>query len=217
MSEIYADINQLQAKRKVLFKRIKTAKFLGFLEGFAFFVLAYYFCKDVVISIALAALFAVAFFRLFTQRILREKNILDAQILGLFLQKNEAKFSDETCKGFDLAEFEIKDFKANNALEFRDFFLFDVSFKNASNELFLGVLMSLKGGHFKKRESLEENELFKKLKEPNFNTSKLYIKNNLALIPSLSNPFFISNNLSVEENFKQMNANLAKLEELILK
>lgn len=218
------EFKELEASRALLLKRIKIAQILSFIEALGFFAVAFFFTKDIIISIAISALFVVAFFRFFTQRLFKAKNILEARALRLFLSSFKAHFSganlslDEFEKQGLNALFEnIKDFKANNALEFSNFSLFDMSFR-ASGGVFLGILIRLKPD-FKFKKSLktcDKNELLIKLKTSEFNTNKLLIYGNFALIASLSNPFFIAKNLSLEENFTQMSENLEKIQNLIL-
>lgn len=219
------EFKELETSRALLLKRIKIAKILSFVEGAGFFALAFYFTSDLIIAIAIAALFAAFFFRLFSHKLFKRANVLEARILRLFLSLFQAKFSGASLsldallkQGVNLSENfpVIKDFKANNGLEFEEFSLFDMSFR-AQNGVFLGVLLELKP-KFKFKESLktcEPNELLAKLKTSEFSTQKLLVKGNFALIASLSNPFYLNKSLNLKENFTQMSANLEKIQSLL--
>ena len=143
---------------------------------------------------------------------------LESEFLRVFLARHKAKFKggklDESALQRLALPFE--QIKTSAGVEFSHFVLYDISFKNASGGAFIGVLLALKNAKFKANlPSLDENALFERLSHTDFDTQRLFVKGEFALIASLKNPFFISPKLNLEQNLAQMNANLAQIQALI--
>lgn len=204
---------ELESQRAVIFKSLKISKIATWAEGLIFFALGFVLTADLVLSLALAALLGAIFYRLFVYKIHKRKNIINAKILEFFLQKIDGKFKGG---GFEkkLSEFELdfKEFQSNNCLEFKEFLLYDSSFKNAYNQSFFGVLLVLKKGKF--GTNLNE-EIFKGLDEAHFQTKLFLSIHNLAFIPNLSNPFLIQDRLSIDENLAKLQKNFSLLESFV--
>lgn len=192
--------------------------------------------RDLIISLFLSTLCAVLFYRYLTNRLFARQNELKNELLSHFLARNHAKFTQE------LPNFHaLQGAKMQNGLDFRHFVLCDISFKNAANHAFLGVLITPKNAKFKENlKSIDENALFEKLKFRGFDASRIYLshrKNEIydgengenlsfksgeiysknaefALIPSLENPFFINPKFSLKENLNLMQNNFNKIENL---
>lgn len=126
---------------------------------------------DLIISLFLSTLCAVLFYRYLTNRLFVRQNELKNELLSHFLAQNHAKFTQE------LPNFHaLQGAKMQNGLEFRHFVLCDISFKNAANHAFLGVLIAPKNAKFKENlKSIDENALFEKLKFRGFDASRIYL------------------------------------------
>ena len=207
------DTNALELERANIFKRLKILKFLSLIQSLIALYLAFVLSKDAIISLAIAVFVGVFFYRF-----LARQNALESEFLRAFLARHKAKIKggklDESALQRLALPFE--QIKTSAGVEFSDFVLYDISFKNASDGAFMGVLLVLKNAQFKANLlSLDENALFERLSHTDFDTRKLFVRGEFALIASLKNPFFISPKLNLEQNLAQMNANLAKIENLI--
>lgn len=127
--------------------------------------------RDLIISLFLSTLCAVLFYRYLTNRLFARQNELKNELLSHFLAQNHAKFTQE------LPNFHaLQGAKMQNGLEFKHFVLCDISFKNAANHAFLGVLIAPKNAKFKENlKSIDENALFEKLKFRGFDASRIYL------------------------------------------
>lgn len=127
--------------------------------------------RDLIISLFLSTLCAVLFYRYLTNRLFARQNELKNKLLSHFLVQNHAKFTQE------LPNFHaLQGAKMQNGLEFKHFVLCDISFKNAANHAFLGVLITPKNAKFKENlKSIDENALFEKLKFRGFDASRIYL------------------------------------------
>ena len=212
------DTNALETERQLIFKRLKILKFLSLIESLIALYLAFVLSKDAIISLAIAVFVGVFFYRFLSRRLLAMQNALESEFLRAFLARHKAKFKggklDESALQRLALPFE--QIKTSAGVEFSHFVLYDISFKNASGGAFIGVLLALKNANFKANlPSLDENALFERLIHTDFDTQRLFVKGEFALIASLKNPFFISPKLNLEQNSAQMNANLAKIQALI--
>lgn len=209
-------LNALENEQKLITKRLVILQFLSILEALAVLYLAFVFSKDIVIAFCLSVFVGIVFYKLCSRKLLQRQKIIKNELLNHFLRKNHAKFTGKSLDEANLQTFPFADFKAINGIEFKDFTLYDVSFKNANGGTFMGILIELKQAKFKNNLPLsDENVLFEKLKNAEFSTNTLYIKYKFALIASLTNPFFISSKLSLNENLAKMKANLAQIQNLI--
>lgn len=212
------DTNALETERQLIFKRLKILKFLSLIESLIALYLAFVLSKDAIISLAIAVFVGVFFYRFLSRRLLARQNALESEFLRAFLARHKAEF-----KGTKLDEnalqrlaLPFEQVKTGAGVEFSRFFLYDISFKNASGGAFIGVLLVLKNAQFKANlPSLDENALFERLSHTDFETQKLFVRGEFALIVSLKNPFFISPKLNLEQILAQMNENLAKIQALI--
>ena len=219
-----SDLNALEIERAIIFKRLKILKILAFLEGFIALFLAFVASKDLIIALVVGVFAGVFFYRFLSRKLLARQKDIESTLLRHFLTQNEAEFKGDL--GVILQKFALPfaDFKASNGFEFKDFFLCDISFKNASGQAFIGILLVLKNGvlnsakalKFKKDlPNIDENALFQRLTNADFSTDRLFIKDDFALIATLKNPFFIEKGLNLKQNLEKMNANLAKIQALL--
>lgn len=209
-------LNTLENEQKLITKRLIMLQFLSILEALAVFYLGFVLSKDLVIAFCLSVFVGIVFYKLCSRKLLQRQKDIKNELLSHFLRKNHAKFTEKKLDEINLQTFPFEDFKAINGIEFKTFTLYDTSFKNANGGTFMGILIELKQAKFKNNLPLsDENALFEKLKNTEFSTNTLYIKDKFALIASLTNPFFISPKLSLNENLVKMKANLAQIESLI--
>ena len=229
-----SNLNALEFERESIFKRLKILKILAVVESVTLLYLAFVFSKDLIISLFIAVFVGVFFYRFLSRRLLARQNELENKLLQHFLAEHKGKF-----KGGGLDENALKELalpfeliKTSASVEFARFTLYDINFKNTSGGAFIGVLLVLKNAEFGAKSPsadfkdkdlhfkadlpcIDENTLFEKLNFTHFDTQRLFIKGEFAIIATLQNPFFISPKLSLKENLAQMNANLAKIENLI--
>lgn len=208
----------LDLERASIFKRLAILKFLALLESVIVLYLAFVLSKDAIIALCAAVFVGVFFYRLLSRRLLARQRAIENELLQHFLAQNNAKFKgagiDETT--LQKLALPFSDIKTSAGVEFARFLLYDTSFKNASGGAFMGVLIVLKNAEFKADlPCIDENALFEKLNFAHFDTQRLFIKGEFALIATLQNPFFISPKLSLSQNLAQMNENLGKIESLI--
>lgn len=195
-----------------ILKKIQILKILSFIEAIIVLYLGFVLSKDFIIALAVSVFVGVFFYRFLSSRLLKRQEDIKNELLRHFLEQNKAKFTHN----LQALVLPFADFKAINGIEFVDFKLYDVSFKNANGGAFMGVLIELKKANFKSNLAIiDENALFERLKNKDFNTDKIYIKSKFALIATLSNPFFISFKLSLKENLAKMQSNLAQIQSLI--
>lgn len=213
------NINALEFERTNIFKRLKILKFLSIIEALIMLYLAFVMSKDLIISFVIAVFVGVFFYRFLSRKLLARQNAIDNELLMHFLVQNKAQF-----KGIGLDEqalqklaLPFENIKTSSGVEFPHFLLYDISFKNASNCTFIGILLVLKKARFKDElNSVDENALFQRLHSTEFDTQKIFIKDEFALIATLTNPFFVNAKLNLSQNLAQMKANLTKIENLIL-
>lgn len=210
------ELENLDFEWTKILKKIQILKILSFIEAIIVLYLAFVLSKDVVIAFCLSVFVGIVFYKLCSRKLLQRQKIIKNELLSHFLRKNHAKFTGKSFDTTNLNNFPFAEFKAINGIEFKDFTLYDASFKNANDGTFMGIFIELKEVKFKKNLPLsDENALFKKLKNVKFSTNTLYIKDKFALIASLTNPFFISSKLSLSQNLDIMKANLAQIQSLL--
>ena len=207
-----------EPERESIFKRLKILKFLAFVESVIVLYLAFVVSRDLIISLCIAVFAGVFFYRFLSRRLLARQNALENELLQHFLAEHKGKFKggglDEKVLEKLALPFELV--KTSAGVEFTHFALYDISFKNAGGGAFIGVLLVLKNAKFKENlPCIDENALFEKLNFTHFDTQRLFIKGEFALIATLQNPFFISPKLSLHQNLAQMSENLSKIENLI--
>lgn len=211
------NINALEFERTSIFKRLKILKFLSIIEALIMLYLAFVMSKDLIISFVIAVFVGVFFYRFLSRKLLARQNAIDNELLTHFLVQNKARF-----KGTGLDEqalqklaLPFENIKTSSGVEFLHFLLYDISFKNV-NGTFIGILIVLKKARFKDElKSIDENTLFQRLHSTEFDTQKIFIKDEFALIATLTNPFFVNAKLNLNQNLAQMKANLDKIENLI--
>ena len=217
------ELNALEIERAIIFKRLKILKILAFLEGFIVLYLAFVASKDLIIALVVGVFAGVFFYRFLSRKLLARQKDIESTLLRHFLTQNEAEFKGDLGVILQKLALPFANFKASNGFEFKDFFLCDISFKNASGQAFIGILLVLKEDNlnsakalkFKKDlSSIDENALFQRLTNADFSTDRLLIKDDFALIATLKNPFFIEKRLNLKQNLEKMNANLAKIQAL---
>ena len=219
-----SELNALEIERAVIFKRLKILKFLAFLEGFIALFLAFVASKDLIIALVVSVFAGVFFYRFLSRKLLARQKDIESTLLRHFLTQNEAEFKGDLGAILQKLVLPFADFKASNTFEFKVFFLCDISFKNASGQAFIGILLVLKEDNLNSAKaqkfkanlsSIDENALFQRLTNADFSTDRLLIKDNFALIATLKNPFFIEKKLNLKQNLEKINANLAKIQALI--
>ena len=218
------DFTAFESERAIIFKRLKILKILAFLEGFIVLYLAFVASKDLIIALVVGVFAGVFFYRFLSRKLLARQKDIESTLLRHFLTQNEAEFKGDLGVILQKLALPFANFKASNGFEFKDFFLCDIIFKNASGQAFVGILLvfkednlnSAKALKFKKDlPNIDENALFQRLTNADFSTDRLLIKDNFALIATLKNPFFIEKGLNLKQNLEKMSANLAKIQALI--
>lgn len=216
-----------------LLKSVQILRLVSVLWWLLALLIAFAMSKDLIIALCLSTLCAVLFYRYLTNRLFARCDEIKNKLLSHFLEQNKAKFKpksrildflnsnspNKNSENSSLLKF-IENAKTKNFIEFERFFLCDINFKNSANQAFLGILLILKDAKFKENLLLlNENELFKKLKDEEFNADKIYtnseISTKFALVPNLVNPFFINLKFTLKENLILMQKNLTKIQDLL--
>ena len=139
-----SDLNALEIERAVIFKRLKILKFLAFLEGFIALYLAFVASKDLIIALVVGVFAGVFFYRFLSRKLLARQKDIESTVLRHFLTQNEAEFKGDLGAILQKLALPFANFKASNGFEFKDFYLCDIIFKNASGQAFIGILLVLK-------------------------------------------------------------------------
>lgn len=204
----------LENQRLYILKRLGILKSLSLIEALLVGFLAFVFIKDVMIAIIGAIFVGVFFYRLTSKRLIKSKKELETSVLKLFLARQKAHFPkkpllQEEFASLNLSE-NLKEFQAGEGIEFKNFTLYDVKFKDKLGRFFCGICLisklGLNGG--------DEEQIYKKVVGKNFTLSSYFAKDGRVLIACLANPFFVDLKKSVEENHKTMQENLEKLNSL---
>lgn len=212
------DFNALEFERASIVKRLGILRFLALIESLIVLYLAFVLSKDAIISLCIAVFVGVFFYRFLSRRLLARQNFIQRECLRQFLAQQNAEFKNDSLneKALQRLALPFENIKTSGGVEFPAFKLYDISFKNASNGAFIGVLLVLQNAVFKPNlPSIDENALFQRLSSKDFDTQRLFIKGEFALIATLTNPFFVDFRLNLNQNLAQMKANLDKIQSLI--
>lgn len=212
------DFNALEFERANIIKRLGVLRFLAILESLIVLFLAFVLSKDAIISLCAAVFVGVFFYRFLSRKLLARQAFIQSEFLRHFLVQNNAKFTNDSLdeKALQKLTLPFESVKTSGGVEFPHFLLYDISFKSVGNGAFIGVLIRLKNARFKPNLSnIDENALFQRLRSTGFDTQRLFIKDEFALIASLTNPFFVNAKLNLSQNLAQMNENLSKIQSLI--
>lgn len=199
-------MQELENERLNIVKRSKILKFITFLQTFLLFFISFVFCKDIFIALFISAFNGYLFFNFFNKKI--NSSSLEFKILDIFLQNQNIKFQKSNLKKI---LFDTLEFKSQNMFISDDFILYDVLFLDEYKRYFCGIMLKIN----KKFKTNENEDIFLKLKNNDFNINIFYTKDEFCFIPSLKNPFNIDLNLSVEKNLNNMQNNLKKIQEFI--
>lgn len=212
------DFNALEFERASIVKRLGILRFLALIESLIVLYLAFVLSKDAIISLCIAVFVGVFFYRFLSRRLLARQNFIQRECLRQFLAQQNAEFQNDSLneKALQRLALPFESIKTSGGTQFRAFKLYDISFKNASNGAFIGVLLVLQNAVFKPNlPSIDENTLFQRLSNKDFDTQRLFIKGEFALIATIRNPFFVDFRLNLNQNLAQMKANLDKIQSLI--
>ena len=218
-----SDLNALEIERAIIFKRLKILKILAFLEGFIVLYLAFVASKDLIIALVVGVFAGVFFYRFLSGKLLARQKYIENTLLRHFLTQNEAEFKGDLGVILQKLALPFANFKASNGFEFKDFFLCDISFKNASGQAFIGILLVLKNDDLNLNSSksaensaqTQNTTLNSKQNAPTLNSAKtqnapsktLKFKKDLssidenALFQRLSNADFSTDRLLIKDNF----------------
>ncbi|MBZ7942256.1 poly(A) polymerase [Campylobacter molothri] len=212
-------MDALENQRIFISKRLKILKFLSTLEAIIVLFLAFVFTKDSIISLILALLVGIFFFRFTSKKLILAKKELQINALNLFLKRFGAKFKKEGLNQKDFLKLEIvsdlKEFKSQNCFDFKEFKIYDVQFINTNKEFFCGILLQSLNSN-KKHDFSDEKNIYTKLKNKNFTLDYILNKNNYFLIATLKNPFFIDLNQNLKDNFEILEKNLISIKNKFL-
>ncbi|MBZ7930812.1 MULTISPECIES: poly(A) polymerase [Campylobacter] len=212
-------MDALENQRILISKRLKILKFLSTLEAIIVLFLAFVFTKDSIISLILALLVGIFFFRFTSKKLILAKKELQINALNLFLKRFGAKFKKEGLSQKDFLKLEIvsdlKEFKSQNCFDFKEFKIYDVQFINTNKEFFCGILLQSLNSN-KKHDFSDEKNIYTKLKNKNFTLDYILNKNNYFLIATLKNPFFIDLNQNLKDNFEILEKNLISIKNKFL-
>ncbi|MBZ7952124.1 poly(A) polymerase [Campylobacter sp. RM9939] len=212
-------MDALENQRILISKRLKILKFLSTLEAIIVLFLAFVFTKDSIISLILALLVGIFFFRFTSKKLILAKKELQINALNLFLKQFGAKFKKEGLSQKDFLKLEIvsdlKEFKSQNCFDFKEFKIYDVQFINTNKEFFCGILLQSLNSN-KKHDFSDEKNIYTKLKNKNFTLDYILNKNNYFLIATLKNPFFIDLNQNLKDNFEILEKNLNSIKNKFL-
>ncbi|WP_417903811.1 poly(A) polymerase [Campylobacter sp. LH-2024] len=212
-------MDALENQRILISKRLKILKFLSTLEAIIVLFLAFVFTKDSIISLILALLVGIFFFRFTSKKLILAKKELQINALNLFLKRFGAKFKKEGLSQKDFLKLEIvsvlKEFKSQNCFDFKEFKIYDVQFINTNKEFFCGILLQSLNSN-KKHDFSDEKNIYTKLKNKNFTLDYILNKNNYFLIATLKNPFFIDLNQNLKDNFEILEKNLNSIKNKFL-
>lgn len=212
------DINALEFERASIIKRLGILRFLAIIESLIVLYLVFVMSKDAIISLCIAVFVGVVFYRFLSRKLLTRQNFIQSECLRQFLAQQNAEFNNDSLneKALQRLALPFENIKTSCGTQFPAFKLYDISFKNASNGAFIGVLLVLQNAAFKPNlPSIDENALFQRLRSKDFDTQKIFVKDEFALIATLTNPFFVDAKLNLNQNLAQMKANLDKIENLI--
>ncbi|MBZ7968351.1 poly(A) polymerase [Campylobacter molothri] len=212
-------MDALENQRILISKRLKILKFLSTLEAIIVLFLAFVFTKDSIISLILALLVGIFFFRFTSKKLILAKKELQINALNLFLKRFGTKFKKEGLSQKDFLKLEIvsdlKEFKSQNCFDFKEFKIYDVQFINTNKEFFCGILLQSLNSN-KKHDFSDEKNIYTKLKNKNFTLDYILNKNNYFLIATLKNPFFIDLNQNLKDNFEILEKNLNSIKNKFL-
>ncbi|MBZ7928059.1 MULTISPECIES: poly(A) polymerase [Campylobacter] len=212
-------MDALENQRILISKRLKILKFLSTLEAIIVLFLAFVFTKDSIISLILALLVGIFFFRFTSKKLILAKKELQINALNFFLKRFGAKFKKEGLSQKDFLKLEIvsdlKEFKSQNCFDFKEFKIYDVQFINTNKEFFCGILLQSLNSN-KKHDFSDEKNIYTKLKNKNFTLDYILNKNNYFLIATLKNPFFIDLNQNLKDNFEILEKNLNSIKNKFL-
>ncbi len=172
-----SELNALEIERAVIFKRLKILKFLAFLEGFIALFLAFVASKDLIIALVVSVFAGVFFYRFLSRKLLARQKDIESTLLRHFLTQNEAEFKGDLGVILQKLALPFANFKASNGFEFKDFFLCDIIFKNASRQAFIGILLVLKNDDLNSRQNGVLDSSLTKNSTPNDTLNSISMKN----------------------------------------
>ncbi|MBK1972596.1 poly(A) polymerase [Campylobacter sp. TTU-622] len=212
-------MQNLEKQRVFLIKRLGILKFLSILEAFLIGFLSFIFIKDLLIALILAIFTGIFFFRFISKKLKKNQKELELNILKLFLCRFGAKLKQI---GINQKEFEalalsekLEEIKSFNTFKFNDFTIYDLQFIDERKRYFCGIL--IKFSKINKEIRFDNEEIiYNKLKDKFFNIKFCFGKEKNYLISTLTHPFFIDFNHSVEDNLKNLEKNLQMIKNKFL-